>query len=156
MSNSCLLPPLLLTPLFADWEIRGARGLDIGGDFFSSGEAEEGQNRDWAWLAKASRKEKADLEEESEKSPRTKIQRQQARDLERQRDDDVVKASTDKLSAVFDWIVEQVPTPSPLLKKDSGHCSEVKEAKVRNDLATKKDLERFYVALSRKMYDEGL
>ncbi|KAK0185671.1 alpha beta-hydrolase [Armillaria mellea] len=103
------------------WEIRGARGLDIGGEFFSSGEAEEGQNRDWAWLAKASRKEKADLVEEAEKSPRTKIERQQARDLERQRDDDVAKASTDKLSAVFDWIVEQVPTPSPLLKKDPGH-----------------------------------
>ncbi|KAK0487090.1 alpha beta-hydrolase [Armillaria novae-zelandiae] len=138
------------------WEIRGARGLDIGGDFFSSGEAEEGQNRDWAWLAKASRKEKADLVEEAEKSPRTKTERQQVRDLERQRDDDVVKASTDKLSAVFDWIVEQVPTPSPLLKKDPGHGSEVKEVKVRNDLSTKKDLERFYVALSRKMYDEGL
>ncbi|KAK0460023.1 alpha beta-hydrolase [Desarmillaria tabescens] len=139
------------------WEIRGARGLDIGGDFFSSGEGEEGQNRDWAWLAKASRKEKAALQEESEKAPRTKIERQQARDLERQRDDDVVKASTDKLSAVFDWIVEQVPTPTPLLKKDCGsEVSEKKEVKARNDLATKKDLERFYVALSRKMYDEGL
>ncbi|KAG7444150.1 alpha/beta-hydrolase [Guyanagaster necrorhizus] len=140
------------------WEIRGARGLDIGGDFFSSDEGEEeGQSRDWAWLAKASRKEKADLRVESEKTLKTKITRQQERDLERQRDDDVVKASTDKLSAVFDWIVEQVPTPSPLLKKDCGsEVLEKKEVKMRNDLATKKDLERFYVALSRKMYDEGL
>ena len=31
-----------------------------------------------------------------------------------------------------------------------------KKGRLKNELATKADLERFYVALSRKMYDEGL
>ena len=63
------------------------------------------------------------------------------------RNDPVVKASTDKLSAVFDWIVEHVPStsgsPSP------------SEAKLPPKTA-RFDLERFYVALTRKLYDEGL
>lgn len=67
--------------------------------------------------------------------------------------DPVVKASTDRLSAVFDWIVEQVPPPgkpSPL----NGQPQTRKP--VRKDLVTKADLERFYVSLTRKLYDEGL
>ncbi|KAF8558267.1 alpha/beta-hydrolase [Imleria badia] len=65
------------------------------------------------------------------------------------RNDPIVKASTDKLSTVFDWIVEHVPTP--------GNPSPPKEDETgKSDLAAKFDLERFYVALTRKLYDEGL
>jgi triacylglycerol lipase len=93
---------------------------------------------------------------------------------ERARDDAVVKSSTDKLSAVLDWVSEQVPTPSTgqvladVKAKTAQAIAEIRgeardghrqlaEAKVkRNELETKDDLERFYVALSRKLYDEGL
>ena len=87
--------------------------------------------------------------------------------------DEVVKSSTDKLSAVFDWLVEQVPSPktiaalSPAAKaspdrdmapKPSANPNREKSRKQaeRNELETKMDLERFYVALCRKLYDEGL
>lgn len=87
---------------------------------------------------------------------------QQERDRERERehDDAIVKSSTDKLSAVFDWVVDQVPTPPNLTSKDmsSAHTEMKQEKKspAKNELATKMDLERFYVAMSRKLYDEGL
>jgi triacylglycerol lipase len=93
---------------------------------------------------------------------------------ERARDDAVVKLSTDKLSAVLDWVSEQVPTPSTgqiladVKAKTTQAITEIRgeardghkqlvEAKAkRNELETKEDLERFYVALSRRLYDEGL
>lgn len=67
--------------------------------------------------------------------------------------DPVVKASTDRLSAVFDWIVEQVPPPGKSLPSNGQSPT---EKPVRKDLVTKADLERFYVSLTRKLYDEGL
>ncbi|KAI5989111.1 alpha beta-hydrolase [Pisolithus albus] len=67
--------------------------------------------------------------------------------------DPVVKASTDSLSAVFDWIVEQVPPPGKSLPSNGESQT---EKPVRKDLVTKADLERFYVSLTRKLYDEGL
>ena len=79
--------------------------------------------------------------------------------------DEVVKASTEKVSAVFDWIVEQVPSrgtaamPQPQTLSAALEAKQVQEAKAtvtKSDLATKMDLERFYVALCRKLYDEGL
>ncbi|KAJ2985337.1 hypothetical protein NUW54_g10184 [Trametes sanguinea] len=84
--------------------------------------------------------------------------------------DEVVKSSTDKLSAVFDWLVEQVPASRSLgarMRREDGSSGgassqedrdrdrSAKRAE-RSDLETKKDLERFYVALCRKLYDEGL
>ncbi|KAF9009321.1 alpha/beta-hydrolase [Hymenopellis radicata] len=128
------------------WEIRGARGLEFNVDF--------GEKRDWSWLAGAWKKDKADKHAAAVM------------------DDDVIKASTDKLSAVqraldtdklsavFDWVIDQVPTPSPLIKGKSKDIevkqSDKKHVKPRHDLETKADLDRFYVALSRKLYDEGL
>lgn len=148
--------------------------------------------------------------------------------------DEVVRSSTDTLSAVFDWLIERVPAPTRILGGSEGDAnvngagtgqSEVKanltdkeqevEAarsleklekqattspsweekklsalaatytvghgvgssttssstseirrrmdsekaalkKKPNELGSKDDLERFYVALTRKMYDEGL
>lgn len=79
--------------------------------------------------------------------------------------DDVIKSSTDKLSAVFDWIAEQVPSPrslpipglsssAPASTDDSEPAR--RKAEERRDLDSKDDLERFYVALCRKLYNEGL
>ena len=73
---------------------------------------------------------------------------------------------------MFDWLVEQVPSPktiaalSPTSKvpperdmapkpSNPGREKNRKQAE-RNELETKMDLERFYVALCRKLYDEGL
>ena len=82
--------------------------------------------------------------------------------------DEVVKSSTAKVSAVFDWIVDQVPSPSlsspsPSSSPPSSPRSEPEQGRAekkagarKSDLATKMDLERFYVALCRKLYDEGL
>ena len=159
---------------------------------------------------------------------------------ERLADDDVVRSSTDKLSAVFDWLIERVPAPKRILgvgstgsegdvyrnERSEGESglpepdavadfeslekqekqvtdprwdekelnrlaasytvshgvgssasstssssavttgsSEIKRRmdsekanlkKKPNELGSKDDLERFYVALTRKMYDEGL
>ncbi|KAI6042663.1 alpha beta-hydrolase [Pisolithus marmoratus] len=81
----------------------------------------------------------------------TKSEREERR--QRGETDPVVKASTDKLSAVFDWIVEQVP---PSEKPSSSNGQPQSEKLVKQDLVTKLDLERFYVSLTRKLYDEGL
>lgn len=70
--------------------------------------------------------------------------------------DDVVRASTDKVSAVFDWLVEQVPAQhGGRSREDSGSDSALPRTR-RSDLSSKADLERFYIALCRKLYDEGL
>ncbi|KAJ7846377.1 Alpha/Beta hydrolase protein [Mycena olivaceomarginata] len=87
----------------------------------------------------------------------------------------VIKNSTEKLTSTFDWLVEQVPGAPRLVSKgksedtsirtkeevaqmrgDEKHAKEEgKETRKKSELARKEDLERFYVALSRKMYDEG-
>ena len=98
--------------------------------------------------------------------------------------DEGLKRSTERLSAVFDWLVEQVPIASrnglsfagdgngkssgcgagggaggkkredatSWGKKEGYGDADVK----RGDLESKRDLERVYVALARKLYDEGL
>lgn len=161
------------------WELRGARGLDVdlpsiqGPDGWGFG--------DWGKFVRAwKREEKAaaksagaavsdrlatagagvdDYREEGEGDPRNR-----PRQPENMNSDEVVRSSTDKVSAVFDWIVDQVPSGSKgeegegATARAEGEGAEKKaSAKVeRNDLATKMDLERFYVALCRKLYDEGL
>ncbi|TFY60856.1 hypothetical protein EVG20_g7273, partial [Dentipellis fragilis] len=108
-------------------------------------------------------------------------EREMVREMVRERErDDVLRSSTDRLSAVFDWISEQVPVsalPSLSLRlgsdkdKDKDKAKDKAKEKVekaekaekekavrerKSDLETGEDLERFYVALSRKLYDEGL
>ncbi|KAA1476853.1 alpha/beta-hydrolase [Dentipellis sp. KUC8613] len=100
-------------------------------------------------------------------------EREMVRERERERErEDVLRSSTDRLSAVFDWIVEQVPVEALALRLGSDKDKEkakdgdkvkvekkekaAKEKERKSDLETGEDLERFYVALSRKLYDEGL
>lgn len=118
----------------------------------------------WGWLIKSWRKQQKAMKS----SAKTNTDRKLERERERRSEDDAVKSSTDKLSAVFDWLAEQVPAP-PLLGSKSKAVDSVgdevdglqqkkktvKEPK-KNELETKLDLERFYIALSRKLYDEGL
>jgi triacylglycerol lipase len=88
------------------------------------------------------------------------------------------KSASEKLSTVFNWVAENVPTEpiTRIVSATSGAASSIVggESKgetpadieaaaqgtsrrgERNELATKEDLERFYVALCRKLYDEGL
>ena len=63
------------------------------------------------------------------------------------------------MDSVLDWVVENVPgINTPLKLVTSSSKSEIKEKAQPVD-DTKKaprfDLERFYIALSRKLYDEG-
>jgi triacylglycerol lipase len=94
-------------------------------------------------------------------------------ELKKSTDDALIKNSTEKLAGVFDWLVEQVPVPRSKGKVmedaknrteeevaqmhgDEKHMKEEGKERKKTELAKKEDLERFYVALSRKMYDEGL
>jgi triacylglycerol lipase len=143
------------------WEIRGAGGLEMNvelpsGINITNRAAGEGWALgDWSKLIGAWRKQERGASGGLELAQATGIASSDTRETERiaqeSRNDPVVKASTDKLSAVFDWLVDHVPTSPP---KEKLKLSPKEPAK--NDLATKFDLERFYVALTRKLYDEGL
>ncbi|KAL7279657.1 hypothetical protein ACG7TL_006064 [Trametes sanguinea] len=177
------------------WDLRGARGLDI--DLPSIPSPDGWNITDWGRFVRAWKREEkkaaksagADISEQthveaSAAATDPKEREAAPRGHARGRDqassdadtDEVVKSSTDKLSAVFDWLVEQVPTPRSLgplsasgarrgredRASEGAPRQEVRERErsskgaERSDLETKKDLERFYVALCRKLYDEGL
>ncbi|GJE92665.1 hypothetical protein PsYK624_088200 [Phanerochaete sordida] len=177
------------------WELRGARGFELGVDLpwpsrGSSKDAEsptaeerEGWSLgDWGRLVRAWKKEERKARDagaavsEREESGRTRPSDgrradaldQSAKAKEQGFVDDVVQASTEKVSAVFDWIVDSVPSRAPeeqqqpqslsaaLEAKEAREAEQARKASVKSDLATKGDLERFYVALCRKLYDEGL
>ncbi|PIL35154.1 hypothetical protein GSI_02943 [Ganoderma sinense ZZ0214-1] len=178
------------------WELRGARGLDVD---FPSIPGPDGWNLgDWGKFVRAwKREEKKAAREVGVGLSEQRValaaavgvsfeEEREARDLrekpgkESMNADEVVKSSTDKLSAVFDWIVDSTPAKAALnplsslsspgsLEEEGGHRAAEKEREKeehgrakstkpaeRNDLATKMDLERFYVALCKKLYDEGL
>ncbi|KAI0351390.1 alpha/beta-hydrolase [Trametes cingulata] len=177
------------------WELRGARGIDVD---LPSIPGPDGWNfADWGKFVRAWKREEkkaaksagAGISEQKHGEEalaaasgrvegRLDAQAMRERERESANADEVVKSSTAKLSAVFDWIVEQVPAPrslSPLsalgsnTDEKSGRslssASEEQEERERgkstkqaerSDLETKRDLERFYVALCRKLYDEGL
>jgi triacylglycerol lipase len=124
------------------WELRGARG--IAGDLNVDLSIGEGWGlRDWGGLVRAFKRD----ERRPSPAPTTQGEKEQV--------DADIKSSTDRLSAVFDWIVEHVPqAASPAPKAVATKQQRDKER--RNELGSKADLERFYVALSRKLYDEGL
>lgn len=142
------------------WEIRGAQGMDMNmelpsgiGNITNRVAGEGWALGDWSRFIGAWRKQEKGLELARATGIGSSENGETGRITQDGRNDPVVKASTDKLSAVFDWIVDHVPT--------SGNASLLKEKPppekmVKNDLATKFDLERFYVALTRKLYDEGL
>lgn len=104
----------------------------------------------------------------------TSQERERERERQRAIDDVVVKSSTDRWSAVLNWLTDQVPSAPQLnsqstavevqsrmapsvagMSGEEGREGNGKEKK-KGELATKADLERFYVALSRKLYNEGL
>lgn len=169
------------------WELRGARGIELdlwGGSTNASeraGDSRAGSDgwsfADWGRFVRAWKKEEkkardvgASISDRQEKDPKFDKAKAYALDetvKEKDREqgvaDEVVKASTEKLSAVFDWIVEQVPstgsradTTQPSNAKDTTRSSPEKSSRMKSELETKADLERFYVALCRKLYDEGL
>ncbi|KAH7913972.1 alpha beta-hydrolase [Hygrophoropsis aurantiaca] len=159
------------------WETRGARGMEFNVDFpsvpLSSIASRVGADGwafgDWGRFVGAwKRQEKKESEQmnlaaavgPSTDSHSTAKERrvERGRLRERERNDPVVKASTDKLSAVFDWIVNQAPSSAKATSEPGSETAGQKESKkiAKSDLASKMDLERFYVALSRKLYDEGL
>lgn len=198
--------------------------------FLSGWKRDEKNGDSQVTVSSTQSKESVTMEETEEERDEVKRQRQR----EFTKGDQVVRASTDKLSLVFDWIVDQVPnsqlltgagtlpaasdlfkgkdkepdapkgresqnrddsrklaaemiahtvsaglssssTSSPSAHNDvpplrfpsdtkpENLVGEVKKMMERerqswrkNELATKADLERFYVALTRKMWDEGL
>lgn len=179
------------------WEMRGARGIEL--DLWSSSSAASASVSedsragsdgwslgDWGRLVGAWKKEEkrardagaalSDRQEHDRDVGRDKAKAhaldRSAKEREEGFADDVVKASTEKLSAVFDWIVDQVPSRSPSTANasavthqaspESSHATEAtaeiteQKQQAKSDLATKADLERFYIALCRKLYDEGL
>lgn len=172
------------------WELRGARGFELGVDLpwgsksESSAAADAGESwnlGDWGRFVRAWKKEEKKARdagaamsdhEESDRvrgadKDRAKALNESAREKEKGFVDDVVTASTEKVSAVFDWIVDQVPsrgsenapqpqTLSAALEAKEARETEAQKDPVKSDLATKANLERFYVALCRKLYDEGL
>lgn len=150
------------------WEMRGARGIELNVELPPLGigsltERGDGWGfKDWGKFVGAWKKQeqKDDLLKEGvggggawSKLTTEEQVREQAQD------DAIIKSSTDKISAVFDWLVEQVPASPRTISTDKDSVNvETEQAKKvgKGDLATKMDLERFYVALSRKLYDAGL
>lgn len=199
---------------FTDWEVRGARGLDIDlpsltalSFSLSSPGSDSWSILDWsrfvyAWKREERIERDAKLETAAKNAAaapsstatpptRQSLQPPPSQDRPSVNNDAVVKASTDKLSAVFDWLIDQIPASAKsvtssatlptsmnapvkapeevmdaanemvqeLTKKTEARAREQEEVKPKerkNELESKEDLERFYVALSRKMYDEGL
>lgn len=75
------------------------------------------------------------------------------------RDAEALRSSTERLSAVVDWLVEQMPVASSSGWQSSPSVAQSQSSpspKRRGDLESIQDLERLYVALARKLYDEGL
>jgi triacylglycerol lipase len=160
--------------------MRGARGIEFGVDLpalpaiglgvSTAGHRNPSGGDSWG-LYQWGRMMSGWRKEEKQNPNRTPEERAR----ERAQDDAVVKSSTDKLSAVLDWVSEQVPAPSTGqvlaevrakttqaiagirggVVNEQKQRQDVKAKKDQNELATKSDLERFYVALSRKLYDEG-
>lgn len=146
------------------WEIRGARGIELDIDIPSLQAVSLAlpaavSLRDWDWggFLGAWRRDGRE---------RVEVDRQKGTIATgaAQAGADEGKSSSEKLSTVFDWIAEHVPTPDAVTRLVSSTSAEEVEAAAqgtnrrgeRNELATKEDLERFYVALARKLYDEGL
>lgn len=178
------------------WDLRGARGLEVdlpsisvpglkielGGGRSRDDGRRDGDGwsiADWGKFVRAWKKEERDAAKSvgrgiSEQQKSREAERRNRRGEtaeEKAHADEVVKSSTDKVSAVLDWLVEQVPSPktiaaltptsrspdrgAPPKSTNPSRETSRKQAE-RNELATKMDLERFYVALCRKLYDEGL
>jgi triacylglycerol lipase len=168
------------------WEIRGARGIELDIDIPSlqsvSLSIPSVSLRDWdlpkwlsGWRKDAGAKSKAQATENTEVE--AVVRRAAAAEADRASQGACAtpgdeppqpeSSSTERLSAVFDWVADHTPEVVKVSSSTVGNggvSAEDLEAAAqgtnrsgeRNELATKADLERFYVALCRKLYDEGL
>jgi hypothetical protein len=146
------------------WEIRGAGGLrNLSLNFDFNLNLNLGEAMSWVeWRKESGAKAKADKERvvKSLEDAGREIKRRR-RDVKDEKEERDVKALTDRLSAVVDWIVDR---PNGSSSPSSSSAGKEKErsgissaAEVKKKVEEKKlDLERFYVALCRKLYDEGL
>jgi triacylglycerol lipase len=136
------------------WEMRGARGFGSSWDAF-------GSKGGWGWSEYLGRnKDRGD--EGRLKLDTVSSGTQEASAIPQVSKPESGSSSSPstlerlRLTAAVDWITDHVPialgTGSPV-KETSGET-----VRKRRDVETsmKFDLERFYVALSRKLYDEGL
>ena len=147
------------------WAMRGASVLDLNYDFSVSasipslskigigggnGKDSDWGLKDWGKFVKLWKTEETKQMESDRKLPAGKEVPPVDDSKERE---NALKTSTDKVSAMLDWIVDQVP----LTSREKGDTSPAgKEALREKDIASKEGLERLYVALSKKLYDEGL
>lgn len=153
-----------------DWEMRGARRMEFNVDLPAFAAIRLGPSLGnsnaaaWEWLSRAWRKEEETRRHDGE-SHGPQANWISDADKQQAREDAVMESSTERLSTVRDWIVEQVPSPQLLAAKSksasgstASPANPVKERPTasRNELASKDDLERFYVALMRNLYDQGL
>ena len=147
------------------WAMRGASVLDLNYDFSVSasipslssigigggnGKDNDWSLKDWGKFVKLWKTEETKQMESNQNLSAVKERPPADDNKERE---DALKTSTDKVSAMLDWIVDQVP----LTSKGKGEVSAAeKEMSRKRDIASKEGLERLYVALSKKLYDAGL
>lgn len=154
----------------ADWSIKDWKKL------IGTATREEREQR----AAQAAAEAEGDHNQPRERNSNGDVQgserAREARERQLARDDAFLKSYTEKLSSVVDWLAEQVPTPPIMALKEKlvdearekgaalvGGDGKEKEKtekeekkRPRSDLETKEDMERFYIALTRKLYDDGL
>jgi len=157
------------------WEIRGAGGLrnlsfninfNLGNlTGWGSGIGESLSWMEWR-KASASASEAgkviAKAKENAEKVVED-VRKEMGKKVKDEKDERDVKALTDRLSAVVDWLVDRPAGSSPPSSSviqtgsDGSRNGRAAAAEVKKKVEEKKlDLERFYVSLCRKLYDEGL
>lgn len=166
------------------WEVRGAGGLSVDwhvdlsipnlvknslSDPFSTFGKEGWSWRDWGRFVGLWKREQA-RQEEKERSDAESMPQSASLEAAKEaasRDgsggDDVLRSSTDQLSAVIDWAFQQGPGSSKakgsdsLVSREQERVDQRKAAEAEaKDPGLKFDLEKFYIALTRKLYNEGL
>ena len=150
------------------WAMRGASVLDLNYDFpsvsvsmpslssigigGSNGKDNDWSLKDWGKFVKLWKTEET-KQMKSDQKLTAMVGRENVPVDDAKERENALKAATDNVSAMLDWIVDQVP----LTSKGKGDTStDRKEASRKRDIASKDGLERLYVALSKKLYDEGL
>lgn len=147
------------------WDVRGAGGFN--GHVEWKSEAESGSKWSWSDWQSFLRvwREGRENEETTHQEADTRVKKMATRILKKKsgfskkEKEDLVK-NPPAMSAVLDWVVDNVPgvnaVPSPLsvvmkkafpLTPKNGHDK---------PKPPKFDIKRFYVALCRKLYDEGM
>jgi len=168
------------------WTLRGASGIELGVDL-PSVVSDAWGFADWGRFVRAFGRVEgrtAEIKNEGgeERAQKGSGWREEVKTAEERSalSEDGLKSSTDRLSAVLDWLAEQVPVATRngisfagdgnsgagggaggkgLAREDATGWNDrarVAPQKRRGDLDSKGDLERLYVALARKLYDEGL